>query len=172
MLNSRWIAAACVIAPVVAWLAAPPAVAQDADSQEVMRYVLTEAGLAKYSQAARNLAALPGGGPASCDSDDDSDSESNSISDLASKLDAVPGAKAAVQKAGLSAREYIVFTMSLLQNGLASWAVKQPGGKLPPGVSKANVDFVDAHATQLEALKVLGNQSNCSDVDATEEPDE
>jgi hypothetical protein len=147
-----------------------PAAAQDADSQEVMHYTLTDAGLAKYTKASHNLAALAGG-PPGCAKDDDSDSESNSISDLAGKLDAAPGAKAAVQSAGMTSREYIVFSMALLQNGLAAWALTQPGGKLPPGVNKANVDFVNSHGPQLDKLKGLDKKCG-EDEDAEEEPEE
>ena len=148
-----------------------PARAGDADSQEVMAYTLTEAGLAKFTKASQNLAALPSGGPDACKSDDDSDAQSNSISSLAAKIDAFPGAKSAIQSAGLTSHEYIVFTMSLLQNGLAAWALKQPGGKLPPGVNKANVDFVNSHGPQIEMLKGLSG-AECGDVPGEEEPEE
>ena len=80
--------AACLVAAAAA-LATLPAAAQDADSQEVTRYTLTDAGLAKYTKASQNLAALPGGSPG-CAQDDDSDSESNSISELAAKIDVEP----------------------------------------------------------------------------------
>jgi hypothetical protein len=161
--------AACLVAAAAA-LATLPAAAQDADSQEVTRYTLTDAGLAKYTKASQNLAALPGGSPG-CAQDDDSDSESNSISELAAKIDAAPGAKAAVQSAGMTSREYIVFSMSLLQSGLAAWAIAQPGGKLPPGVNKANVDFVNSHGPQLDQLKGLDRKCGEGE-DAEEEPDE
>jgi len=147
-----------------------PAAAQDADSQEVMRYTLTDAGLAKYTKASQNLAALPGG-PPGCAKDDDSDSDSNSIAELAGKLDSTPGAKAAVQSAGMTSREYIVFSMSLLQNGLAAWALQQPGGKLPPGLNKANVDFVNSHGPQLDQLKGLDKGCGGKE-EAEEETDE
>src|SRR4026208_1430558 len=101
-----------------AGLGPPPAAAQDADSQEVMRYTLTDAGLAKYTKASQNLAALPGG-PPGCAKEDHSDSASNPSAELAGKLDSTPGAKAAVQSAGMTSREYIVFSMSLLQSGIA-----------------------------------------------------
>jgi len=147
-----------------------PSSAQDADSQEVMRYTLTDAGLAKYTKASQNLAALPGG-PPGCAKEDDSDSDSNSIAELAGKLDSTPGAKAAVQSAGMTSREYIVFSMSLLQSGIAAWGLSQPGGKLPPGVNKANVDFVNSHGPQLDQLK--GLDKDCGEKeDAEEETDE
>jgi hypothetical protein len=147
-----------------------PAAAQDADSQEIMRYTLTDAGLAKYTKASQNLAALPGG-PPGCAKEDDSDSDSNSIAELAGKLDSTPGAKAAVQSAGMTSREYIVFSMSLLQNGLAAWALQQPGGKLPPGLNKANVDFVNSHGPQLDQLKGLDKGCGGKE-EAEEETDE
>jgi hypothetical protein len=151
-------------------IATLPAAAQDADSQEIMRYTLTDAGLAKYTKASQNLAALPGG-PPGCAKDDDSDSDSNSIAELAGKLDSTPGAKAAVQSAGMTSREYIVFSMSLLQNGLAAWALQQPGGKLPPGLNKANVDFVNSHGPQLDQLKGLDKGCGGKE-EAEEETDE
>ena len=40
-------------------LTAPVAIAQDRDSQEVSSDVLTDAGLAKYMRAAKNISALP-----------------------------------------------------------------------------------------------------------------
>ena len=171
MTTSHRVFGTLVAALTALFLAQLPARANDADSQEVMGYTLTEAGLAKYTKAAQSLAALPGGGPGNCANDDDSDSESNSISDLAAKLDSFPGAKAAVQSAGMSSREYIVFTMSLLQNGLAAWALTQPGGKLPPGANKANVDFVNAHGPQLEKLKGIAAQGECDGATEEEEPE-
>jgi hypothetical protein len=142
------------------------ACSQDADTKEVQRYVLTATGLAKYSQATRNLAALPMG-QGRCD--DDSDGESQSINDMVAKLEATPAAADAVQSTGMPLREYVVFSMSLLQNGLAAWALDQPGGKLPTGVAKANVDFVRQHDAELKRLGELRPQADC---DETAEDDE
>jgi hypothetical protein len=136
------------------------ACSQDADTKDVQRYVLTATGLAKYSQSTRKLAALPVGQD-SCD--DESDGESQSINDMVAKLEATPGAAAAVQSTGMPLREYVVFSMSLLQNGLAAWALEQPGGKLPPGVSKANVDFVRKHDAELKRLGELRPQADCDE---------
>jgi hypothetical protein len=142
------------------------AAAQDADMRDVQRYVLTSAGLARYTLATKNLAALPAAQARACeeDGDDDDDADAQSIGDMVAKLESVPGAKAAVQGAGLTMREYVVFTMSLLQNGLAAWAVTQPGGKLPPGVSKANVEFVQAHDADLKQLQQYSRNDDCADI--------
>jgi len=139
--------------------------AQDSDTAEVQRYVLTDAGLAKYSRATQKLAALPPDA-ATCADDDDDASGGQSIGQIVAKLDAQPGAKAAVQSAGMSLREYVVFSMSLFQNGLASWALDQPGGKLPAGVSRANVDFVRKHAAELKKLQAFGSAGGCGDAEA------
>jgi hypothetical protein len=149
----------------IALLLQSPAFAQDADTQEVLRYTLTEAGLTKYINATKKLATLPD----SCEDEDD-DGNANTIADMVAKIDANPGARAAIQSAGMTSREYAVFTMSLVHHAMAAWAVNQPGGKLPPGVSQANVDFLNAHEAQLKPLEGLGDK--CSDEAAEEEPEE
>ena len=64
--------------------------------------------------------------------------------------------------AGMTTREYLLFTWSVFQNGMAAWAVSQPGGKLPPGASMANVNFYRKHEA---ALKQLGPSApdDCAD---------
>jgi hypothetical protein len=47
---------------------------------------------------------------------------------------------------------------SMMQNGMAAWAVKQPGGKLPPGISQANIDFFNKHET---AMAEIGQDDPC-----------
>ena len=139
------------------------AVAQDSDAREIQSHVLTAAGLAKYTQATKKIAELPGG---DCDDDgDDGDDgdDSQSLDQMTAKVNAAPGAKAAIQSAGMTTREYVVFTWSLLQTGLAAWAVDQPGGKLPPGTSKANVDFYKKHEADLKQLEGLRQDDDCEE---------
>ena len=150
-------------APVVLLAFTRFAAAQAADTAEIQRYTLTETALSKYTEAASNLASLPG----ACE-DDDSESDSQSLDAMVAKLESVPGAKAAVQAAGMTSREYVVFTFSVLQNGLAAWAASQPGGSLPPGVSKANVDFVTKHEAELEKITELESDCNGDEDDAEE----
>jgi hypothetical protein len=134
-----------------------PAAANDDDHREVSSYVLTEAGLAKYTRAARNLATIPG----ACAADKDApDGASQSIDGMVAKIDAMPGAKAAIQSAGLQPREYVLFSFSMIQSAMSAWAVSQPGGKLPPGVSQANVDFYKKHEA---AIAALGENDPCKD---------
>jgi hypothetical protein len=141
------------------------AAAQDSDTQEINRYVLTDAGLAKYTQATQKLSAL---GAAGCEAEGGDDSDTGSLSAAVANIDANPAAKAAIQSAGMTSREFIVFGMSMLQAGLAAWGLDQPGGKLPPGVSMANVTFFRNHAAEMERLGEL-SKSGCDAGDTDEE---
>jgi len=134
--------------------------AQDADLAEVQRYALSEPALTKYTNATKSLAELGG----RCEGDESGEeSESQSIDAMVATLGSVPGARDAVQAAGMTLREYVVLSMSLLQNGLAAWAANQPGGTLPPGVSKANVDFVAKHDAELKQLAQLDSRDACGE---------
>jgi len=141
------------------------AVAQDRDSQEVSAYVLTESGLSKFAQASKNLAAVPGACEEEADDDDDSD-DMKSIDQMVAKLNSRPGAQAAIQSAGMTSREFVVFMFSMMQSGMSAWALKQPGGKLPPGVSQANVDFFNKHET---AMAALGKDDACDGASGEED---
>jgi rare lipoprotein A (peptidoglycan hydrolase) len=153
------------VAALVALFAATASQAQslgDRDTQEIASYVLNEAVFAKYSQATRNLGQLAKRLPGDCD-----DTESSqSLDALAARFDAITGVKAAIKSAGMTTREYVVFSLSLFQNGMASWGLEQPGGKLPPGTSMANVNFYRAHEA---AIKKLGEATKAADCDDGED---
>jgi hypothetical protein len=147
----------------VYFLAPPVSVAQnfpDKDTREVNSYVLTEAALAKYAKATTNLNALAKSSTAACDDDDDGTSASLDAS--VARINSTPGAQAAIQSAGMTTREYVVFTWSMVQTGMGAWALSQPGGTLPPGVSKANVDVFRAHE---QAFNQLSAEDSCDDED-------
>lgn len=150
-----------------ALLASTELVAQDfsaSDTREIASYLLTDAGLAKYTQATKNLGALAQ--RLSCDADED---EEQSLDQFAARIAATPGASAALQSASMTAREYVVFTFSLIQNALGAWSLSQPGGQLPPGTLMANVTFYRAHEP---ALQALGEQMQADDCDSGDEDEE
>jgi hypothetical protein len=129
----------------------------DRDNREVSSYVLTEAALAKYTQAVHNLGQQVKSLPGNCGDSD----KAKSLNDLAARLDAVPKIKAAMKSAGISSHEYLVFTMCLFQNGVAAWMLAQPGGKLPPGTAMANVKFYQAHAAAVKKLSQETKPGEC-----------
>lgn len=161
-LTHRW--AASLVAVVALTLGCQgAALALDRDAQEVSSYKLTDAALAKYKQAHARLSGLP----ATCAEDEaDEGSDAQSIDDMVTKMNALPGVQAAIQSTGFSTREYVVFSFALMQSGMAAWATSQPGGKLPPGVSQANVDFFKQHEAELAAL---GEQPGCEAESGEEE---
>jgi hypothetical protein len=142
------------------------AAAAGADKAEISRYVLTETGLAKFTQASHRLAAVPGA--CAREDDDSDDSGAASIDEMVAKLNAVPGAQSAIQSAGMTTREYIVFMWSMMQSGMSAWAVKQ-NGKLPPGVAQANVDFYNKHEA---AMAALSESDPCGKGDSSEDEGE
>jgi len=158
-------AASAALGLAVGLLLASLSIAQslpDRDTQEVSSYVLSEAALAKYTRAVANLQPLMKSMAQGCDDDQ----TAASLNAMAVRMDAVAGVKAAIQSAGMTTREYLVFSLSVFQNGLAAWALSQPGGKLPAGVQMSNVNFYRAHEA---AFKQLGEQSKAADCDAGDE---
>ena len=129
----------------------------DADAREVRAYTLTDASFAKYVDATHRLHDVKF---ENC-VDDDDDEAQDSIAAYAARLDSVPGAKAAVQAAGMTSREYVVVSFSLLQNGMASYLLQTPGGKLPDGVDMANVDFIRKHSSELHQLANETEDESC-----------
>jgi hypothetical protein len=148
---------AALLAPMLA-MTQPAA---DRDSREVNAFVLTEAVFAKYAQATKKLQAGAYGSAANCDHGDGD----QSIDAQVAHLNAIPGAAAAVKSAGLSAREYVVISWSLLQAGIASWALAQPGAKPTRDISMANVNFYRAHEAAIKSLGAESRSDDCRDDD-------
>jgi hypothetical protein len=151
--------------PVASFAQGPP----DRDTKEINAYVLTEQGLAKYTAATRNLGAIAKRLAGNCNDDDDNGAQS--LDATVARINAIPEAKTAIQSAGLTTREFIVFSWSLFQSGFTAWGLTQPGGKLPPGVSMANVDFYRAHE---DAIKKLGKPvgiEDCGTAGGDDEPE-
>jgi hypothetical protein len=129
----------------------------DRDAKEVADYVLTEAALAKYTKAVHKLHPLKEQLQQDCDREDARDS----LNGMAARMDGVPTVKAALKTAGMTSREYLLFSWSVFQNGMAVWALDQPGGALPPGTKPANVTFYRAHKAELEKLGELTREMDC-----------
>jgi hypothetical protein len=155
-------ATALIVAAAATLAVTAIAAAADNDSREVASYVMTESGLAKFAQATENLAAIPG----ACAEQEDDGSNSKSLDQMVAKLNAVPGAQSAIQSAGMTTREYVVFMWAMLHNGMAYWAASQPGGKLPPGTLQSNIDFYKKHEAQMAAI---GENDPCDDESGEDE---
>jgi hypothetical protein len=127
----------------------------EADTREVRSYALTETALGRYVEATRKLSAIP----LDCSAEEPGISN---LTEAAARIDAMPGGKAALQSAGLTSREYVVFAFSLIENAYASYALEQPGGKLPPGVSITNVEFLRRNSGVIEQLANETEVADCA----------
>jgi hypothetical protein len=153
----RAIAAAFLAGVFGAWSAL--ATAQDladADTREVSQYRLTQPALDRYGQAARSLSLILAENPPEC-----VDEEDDSLAAMAARLDAVPGAPAALAGAGIGSREYVVFMLATFQAGMGVWALTEGQGELPPGVPPENVAFYQAHEAEFQALSGLLPAAGC-----------
>lgn len=129
------------------------AASDDADLRELSRYTLTMADIRKYAAANSALAGQPKV-EESDDSDDGDDDES--LDEMTARIEKIPAARQAIEGAGLSARQFAVITMALLQASLAQFAIEQ--GADPAKVARdasvnpANIRFVKEHKAELQKL--------------------
>ena len=145
-----FLAAAALLLPVARAETLP-----EADTREVRSYSLTETVLGRYVEATLKLSSIP----LDCSNDEP---DISSLTEAAARIDAMPGGKAAVQSTGLTSREYVVFAFSLIENAFASYALEQPGGKLPPGVSMTNVEFLRKNSGVIEQLANETEVADCA----------
>jgi hypothetical protein len=157
MFERSWTASTIIVTCLLTPMAVDAQDLADRDAKEVTEYVLTDAALAKYTQAVGKLQPLMGQLSQDCDGEDGP----KSLNDAAKRMDQVSGAKPALKAAGMTSREYLVFSWSVFQNGMAAWALDQPGAKMPPGVKMANVNFYRAHEAELKKLGEVAKQAEC-----------
>ena len=72
-----------------------------------------------------------------------------SIDGLAAELGRLPaGGRAALTSQGLTIRQYVVLTLTAAMNGMAyaGSGTGRTDGPLPPGATRANIDFIRANA--------------------------
>jgi hypothetical protein len=129
----------------------------DADLRELSRYQLTMADVRKFAAVNAELAKHPKREQEESDEDDEGNDDDESLDDMAARIESVPEARQALAAAGLSARQYAVITMALLQASLAQFAVEQ--GADPAKIAReasvhpANIRFVKEHKAELEQLR-------------------
>lgn len=124
------------------------------DAALLARYRLTEGTFKKYVQVNKALVALAKD-PAMqrYAAEHENDKAPETIAEMAAQFDAVPPLKKAIHDAGLTSREFALFSMSLLQAGMALGVLESGATKLPEGTPKENVDFVRAHRAEIEQIQ-------------------
>jgi hypothetical protein len=81
-------------------------------------------------------------------------SDAQTISDMAVKIQKQPAMASALQREGLTARDYAKFMMAMLQAGLAAGLQKAGMLKeLPEGTNPANVKWIIEHEAELKKIQ-------------------
>jgi len=138
------------------WLLPAAALAEsatEASTREVMAYRFTESGLARYAQGLKNLSGVK----LNCDRS----TSSLVIDDAVRRLDSQPGVKSAIQSAGMSTREYVLFSWAIPYNMIAATGAKEGGGAAPAGAQQANVDFFRQHEAKFRELTTQASRLSC-----------
>ena len=89
------------------------------------------------------------------DTDNPMSSNPKTLTEMEQNIGKVPAFTRALEREGLSPREYSKFMLALLQAGMVHGLSqgKVDYSKLPPGVNADNVKFIDEHKAELEALQ-------------------
>jgi hypothetical protein len=126
-------------------------------------FQLTDASYAQWEQAQRFLDALPRSAFAAA-----SDGSGNPIDNAVATLESSPRARTAIERTGLSVRDFVLETIALAQ------AAEAETGKAAPGVSvpAENVQFIQRYRSRIlraraEARATSTSSDTYSDADTT-----
>lgn len=136
--------------------------ADSPDLQEIRNYRLSMDKVDRYAAASENLMALSKKDPA-IKSAMGRDAGVKTIDDSAKLMESkYPAAASAIQKAGLSVREYLVMTMTLVTTTMVAGMKKQgqPMSHMPASVSPENLAFVEQNYPKIESLLKTISKSN------------
>lgn len=127
----------------------------DRDLKAISAYSLTMPRYKQFLGAMRNLSKAAKENPALGTALEESGDRS--LDAAVARYNAVPAAKSAIARAGLTTRDFVLLQGSLLQAGLAYGLMKQY--RIPPdsvtrstGVSRANLDFYAANEPEITRL--------------------
>ena len=91
----------------------------------------------------------------SLSSDNPANENPKTLSEMEQGIRKIPALARALEREGLSPRDYSKFMLAMLQAGMVHGLSqgKVDYSKLPPGVSAENVKFIEEHKAELEALQ-------------------
>lgn len=128
----------------------PVPASHDTAIREIDRFALTTDGLQRLAAAKRNVSVLYSRDPG-IDARMRGGTAPRNLDEMAERINAEPAMKAALQQAGLSARDYMI-SMVALQQAVKGYQLKQSGkldaSKVPP-VVMTNINFVGAHMPEI-----------------------
>jgi hypothetical protein len=124
----------------------------DADSKEYRNYRLTMDNVNKFVAASKALVKLSHDNPA-LESQMESQQDATTIDQAVRTTDKYPAVTAAIKSAGLTTRDFVVMTGTLMGAEMAVGMKKQGQIKqYPPSVSPENAAFVEQNWDKLNAM--------------------
>lgn len=145
-----------------------PNPANDPEMQALAQYRLTESGLNEFMHATQNLATAARQHPAEVKAmakENQHAKSAQTLSQMAAYFDSHPITRNALRSAGMSGRDFVLFSMATMQAGmsLAFSKMKMKGAKAPPPNLAANMAFYQAHQAQFkqaqEMMKSMGDSA-------------
>lgn len=122
------------------------------DTKEIGAFRLTMDGLTKFSNSLKTLGELTKKNPSLKEKVDNSDSGEQTIDETLALYDRHPEVVSAIKTSGLTPRQFVVTSYALVANSMAL-AYRKAGMKgIPPGASTANMEFIEAHQKEIQAL--------------------
>lgn len=143
-------------APAAANAPGAPSAGVSDDAAEVLHYRLTGQNVERFLLARRRLRAIASDTllAARADSPGPDSSDARTLDAMAARLERMPGAKQALEGAGLSAREYVVGSLAITAAAMACEMQKQGLVKqLPATVNADNVRFFAVHPDLLHRMQ-------------------
>lgn len=145
-----------------------------ADEAALAHFRLTTDNLAKATQASRNIAQLGATDPRLLKRLDQESplSDAQTLQQAADRLAGIPQVRRAIQRAGLSPRDYILVSFTIADAAMANaYARAGRTQASPPAIAKDNLDFVAAHQPEVrQFMKAVQSMSPSDDAGSHGEP--
>ena len=135
--------------PVVA--SAPATSSAEPTMEEISNYPLDMDKMRKWAATLRYLGEAAQSDSTAADAARMGNDESTA--QTIAKLERNASARAALRKAGWNAKDYVWTTAAYLQAGMTQGVLAStPGAKVPAGQSMKNVEFLRAHAKEIDQI--------------------
>lgn len=131
--------------------------ARDKDALEVQHYTLTMPNVTRFWETFGSLAKVAKDHPELKDALETDADKHEDLAAIEKRVSSVPVVKSAITDRGLTVHEFVLIQVTLFQAAMGS-ALAPPGPDrekkaAEAGVNPANLDFVDKHKAELEALQ-------------------
>jgi hypothetical protein len=121
-------------------------------ANDISNYTLDMDKMRKWANAMKGFAAIAATDSAAAAAMD-AGSSNETMSQAIARIESTPVARNVLQKAGLSARDYMMITAAYLQAGMTEGLMSTNAqAKMPEGQNPTNVEFYKAHKAELEQM--------------------